>query len=640
MRARRLASFLIPLAGVVFGGACNGGEPAAPSLTGSADAAGDATTSDASLPDDGSSPLSFTRDGFTVAFDARGALTRVDAPNGHRWLASPEHVRIGVGAADLAPLDAPSRVTSAADGVSFEYERSDVAVRVALSLASVAHGVALRREITVTPSASAAISEPVRIAVDAHIAVPGDATLFVPRRDGIGETMGRAAATSAGARFVYALAGEGLDVAGATRLAVPMLSEVNATGERLTRVFDPTFSASVAYGEARVGWVYRGDAVPLAAPETITLYDVLEPASPGPRSAMDALYKTALADVPAGPAWLHDVVWQHYDYMSHGGRGWFDDIAAAEAMIAPADRSRVMFTLHGWFDVYGRYAFDPIAKRLRDTWTVFPNAAAVSAEFPDLETMAMDKAELHRRIAFAKSRGFRVGFYFADGMATGEDVEGLFSPSRAIKQGGWQGPDTTSPTWTVNPAHPEVAAYFRDYLDALLAEVGSEIDALVWDETFTVRIGEIGPSPAPSYADRGMMRLTRALTQRVSAFRKDLALLTSDDIGLPGFADDVAPYALMGHGTYQDSWSHPDAWAFGLFPNLRNTLWSCNWHPVTHWDYTASAVDVVNAPVATSNGFGDNVGIARLDAPARAALAALVAKRLTTGGQSLAWRAP
>lgn len=359
-----------------------------------------------------------------------------------------------------------------------------------------------------------------------------------------------------------------------------------------------------------------------------------------PEEAMRAFYATAVPDVPPGPAWLHDVLWQHYDYMSHGGRGWFEDIDAVSAIVPPEDRARVVFTLHGWFDVYGRYAFDFATRRLRDAWTVFPNAAAVAADFPDLATMPMTKAEVHRRIAYARERGFRVALYFADGMATGEDVTELFRPERALYSGGWQGPDTTSLTWILNPAHPDVAAFFRDYLDALLLEFGTEIDALVWDETFHVRAGMVGPPEHPSYADRGMMELTRALTRRVSDFRPDLAFLTSDAIfpGPNGEASDIPPYALAAHGTYQDSWSRPDAWGLGLFPNFRNTLWSCNWRSRTNFAWTQIGVETVRAPVATSNGFLDNVGIARLGPEDRAALAALFATRKALGRQDLRWR--
>jgi hypothetical protein len=413
-----------------------------------------------------------------------------------------------------------------------------------------------------------------------------------------------------------------------------MTSEADGRGRRLTRTSDPYFSTSFA--PARSGWTYT---LPLATAESRTVWDVLHDGPP--ERAMDAFYATALADVPAGPSWLHDVTWQHYDYMSRGGRGWYADLDALAASIPLAERGHVVFTLHGWFDVYGRYAYDAVARRLVDAWTVFPNAANVRADFPDAQTIPMTKADVHRRIAYARDLGFRVAFYFADGMATGEDVPGLFAVERTLYKGGWQGPDTTSPTWTLNPLHPDVRAFFEGYLDALLAEYGREIDALVWDETFHVRTGTTGPASAPGYADRAVMLLTRELARRVTAFRPELAFLTSDTLGMP-MSDgtiwtEVPPSALVAHGTYQDSNSRPEAWRYGVFPNFRNTLWSCNWRPQTYFDFTRYGVEQFNTPVATSNGHGDILGIADLDAARRAELLALHETRKRAGPQRLRW---
>jgi len=454
--------------------------------------------------------------------------------------------------------------------------------------------------------------------------------LFVPHQAGMGET-----APAGDRRFLFALSGSGLDTDAAARLAIPMVSESDADGDRLTRAADVEFSTSFAPG--RRGWMYKGHDVPLAATESRVLYDVFHHGSPD--AAMKAFYATALADVPPGPSWLHDIAWQHYDYMSHGGRGWFADIDAVAAAVAPEDRAKILFTLHGWIDVYGHYTFDWPSRRLLDSWTVFPKETAVAAQFPGLETMPMSRAEVHRRLAYPKSLGFRVALYFADGMATGEDVADLFRPERTLYKGGWQGPDTTSPTWILNPGHPAVAQFFRDYTDALLAEYGNEIDALVWDETFHVRVGMVGPAASPSYADRAMMRLTRDLTKRVTAFRPELAFLTSDVIrAVPnGVTSDVPPYALMGHGTYQESGSQPQDWKFGLFPNYRNTLWSCNWQAESHFAYTKYGVETFGTPVATTNGFGDNIGVAALEQASSDRIFALFAERKARGRQIITW---
>ena len=91
--------------------------------------------------------------------------------------------------------------------------------------------------------------------------------------------------------------------------------------------------------------------------------------------------------------------------------------------------------------------------------------------------------------------------------------------------------------------------------------------------------GSLGSKEVPGYADRAMMRLVRNVARRVEAYNgsrhRELALLSSDclDGGLH------APYALVAHGTYQDTWNRPDAWSFAIFPNYRNVVWSCCWWP-------------------------------------------------------------
>jgi hypothetical protein len=50
------------------------------------------------------------------------------------------------------------------------------------------------------------------------------------------------------------------------------------------------------------------------------------------------------------------------------------------------------------------------------------------------------------------------------------------------------------------------------------------------------------------------------------------------------------------------------AWSYGLFPNWRNTLWSCNWSDITGFHLTRWGVRTFGVPVAISNGWGDDCG--------------------------------
>ena len=49
-------------------------------------------------------------------------------------------------------------------------------------------------------------------------------------------------------------------------------------------------------------------------------------------------------------------------------------------------------------------------------------------------------------------------------------------------------------------------------------------------------------------------------------------------------------------------------------PNLRGTLWSCNWYHQSTWDRIERSVETYGFPVAVSNGFGDNLGPSEMDA--------------------------
>jgi len=115
-----------------------------------------------------------------------------------------------------------------------------------------------------------------------------------------------------------------------------------------------------------------------------------------------------------------------------------------------------------------------------------------------------------------------------------------------------------------------------------------------------------------------MMTLVKEVAAEVGNFNSDLAFFASDDIGPTSPGDLAAPYCLFAHGTYQDSWCTPTAWPYGLFPNYRNVLWSCNWAPVRRFDYSRYAVKTFNVPVPISNGaFGDDIGISDMTAEQR-----------------------
>ncbi|MGA9363744.1 MAG: hypothetical protein WBW16_05180 [Bacteroidota bacterium] len=328
-------------------------------------------------------------------------------------------------------------------------------------------------------------------------------------------------------------------------------------------------------------------------------------------TALRAFFRYTIPNCPPGPDWLHDIAMVDYDYLSKKGQGWYRDIDKLSELIAPVDRHRVLMTLHGWYDLLGHYSYDESAKKLLGEWITMPGS--------DKITMTPD--DMHKRIAYAKERGFRVALYFADGMAIDSGAPNYSEDiiyrelDGQLRKHHWGGPDTIAQTYIMNPVHPKVHSFFHGYLKALLDEFGKEIDALNWDETFTTKIGDLSKDP-PGYADRSFMLLCKELRDMVKAHNPEIAFLASDDTGLTLPQNDgsywralPAQNALVFDGTFQDSQFYPTAWQYGLFPNYRNVLWSCNWQPFNHFDWTNTGVRVFGTPAPISNGWAEDKGI-------------------------------
>ncbi|HQH53787.1 MAG TPA: hypothetical protein PKY01_15260 [Candidatus Hydrogenedentes bacterium] len=512
------------------------------------------------------------------------------------------------------------------EGVEFRYGIADApGARLKYRIEFVALGgwPTIRRTLDMVPPEG----QKVRVRLEADLAAEFQSgTLFAPRIDGVGLE-----SRFGPAYWEWPLGPEPEHgFSPEQQLAIPLLSAAMPDSSlRITVIGDPLWGSGFLVNStdrASVAATSRHEE-----PFTRTFWTVIQ--SGAAERAMDAWYATALADVPPGPDWLHDIAWQHYDYLSHGGTGWFEDLDALERVVAPVDRRKIVFALHGWYDMLGRYTFDEKTGRLDETWTAFPNAAAVKEQgFPTSEPVQMSKSEMHRRIRYAKDRGVRVALYFADGLTACEGA-GRLVGDRVLYWGGWNGPDTVGKPYAQNPAHPDVYQWYLGYLNALLAEYGREIDALIWDETFMVRASTAAPETAPrrTCVAPAMMRLVRDLAKATTDYRDGLAFLVSDCIGATSDEvsrwTDVPPYAIMAHGCYQDSHSRPSVWPYGIFPNYRNVLWSCNWRAVTRFDWTEFGVEHYDTPLATSNGWLDDKGIARLSDDERNAVVELFEAR-------------
>jgi hypothetical protein len=458
--------------------------------------------------------------------------------------------------------------------------------------------------------------------------LPGlPADTWLPLLDGVGSLLGTNDVA------VYPFAG-GRPKPG-TLLALPMISvpwRRASSRDRIGRLMlaaNPYFS--VRFAGAAVEWTYPAGVGLENGCEQRTI--VISSHDGSPEQSIEHFFRVILPDVPPGPKWLHDIALVDYDYMSDGGRGWFRDIDALAAALPKSDRHKVFFCLHGWYDFLGRYCFDSKTGRFDTNWTVFSSyeAARKAPAFGDIDgdkvelgfgnckPVQMSLQEVHARLNYARARGFRVGMYFADGMNSGERLPD-FEPSRVLRWGGWQGPDSKGRSYIQNPLHPKVRAFFMDYTRTLLAEFGPDIDVLNWDETFHIPSGQMGTEGAPGYVDRAMMRLVRDISRLVEDYnrkhRREIAFLTSDCLG--AFNQEIkGPYAMVAHGTYQDSWCKPQAWSYGIFSNYRNVLWSCCWWPMTKWSWIDFAVRQYQAPVSLSNGWGNDKGFSEMTAEQR-----------------------
>jgi hypothetical protein len=498
---------------------------------------------------------------------------------------------------------------------------------------------------TVKINAPEKISDSVKLVLPRNIQLPGEVRkVFAPLKNGVGRRKPIGGLDSED-EYLFHFAGT-YEGGRPQMLAIPMLDEYSPqTDLHITLIADPYFTSHITLPfEDQIGQfhcIYPPNVG--VTNEERTLYTGLHRGDT--RTAMKVFYATALADVHPGPDWLHSVAMIDYDYLSKNGRGWFADIDKLTEVIKPQDRDKVFLALHAWYDLVGRYTYDHSTHALDKKWIALPSARDKEVQalgdapeawnfwywhkraLVDLQPVQMSIAEVHRRIKYAKDRGFRVGMYYADGLSSCDRGKPLADPGTVLHWGGWHGPDTLGKTYQQSPLHPGVRDFFKGYLQALINEYGSEVDGFIMDETFFVDPGDLGTEAYPGYADRAMMTLVKELAAIVAASSSQLAFFASDVIGVRTWTH-KAPYALMAHATYQDSGSAPEAWPYGLFPNFRNTLWSCNWMPVTHFRYTQYGVETFDTPVTISNGCaGDDMGISEVSPEILRAMLDLFEKR-------------
>jgi hypothetical protein len=416
------------------------------------------------------------------------------------------------------------------------------------------------------------------------------------------------------------------------QLALPVV-EVGQKGKWLAAVCaDPYFGSlyELSAREGRISgavrWRYAGGKVPLAAGREETRHfgvwlAAAKPDEPFGRS-LDAFFRLMLPDVPPGPKWLHEIAMVGYDYLSDGGKGWEKDVQELARLLPPDQRRRVALCFHGWYETIGGYGYDDARKEMKQQWVAMGRTRKVR----------FTQDEVRRQLKMARDLGFRVLWYFGDGILQDSGTP-CYRPEWDFvdehgKQvvSGWTGPDTWGRTFARNPAHPQVSQWYQDYLAALLKAYGPVVDGFVWDETFYIRTGATTRVPQPAYCDRAMLTLIKALTAQVRAADPQKVFLASDCLG--GVGTNIPGYAIVADGTYQDTACAPAAWSYGLFPAWRNVLWSCNWWSVTKFNDTRWGVEHYGVPVAISNGWEDDRGPWKWTPQDREKILALFRQRL------------
>ena len=373
--------------------------------------------------------------------------------------------------------------------------------------------------------------------------------------------------------------------------------------------------------------VYSGSIVPLRS-ERRTL--ALEFHRKGADGILRSFYRT-IPEIEPGPAWIHGVHLVYYDYLSENGEGWFKDLQALADRIPPRHRGRVAVCAHGWYDYFQQYAYDHEHKKLLKEWTAFPGTRKTP----------MSLENMHKRLKFARDLGFRVLLYFADGTNSDSGAPN-FRKEFVLKDRdgktfpGWKGPDSLGDPLMMDPSVPELRDWYLGYLKALLEEYARDVDGLVWDETFYIPTDFISYGQAgPAYADRAMMGLVAQLTQMVQSYHDrnpDLVFLASD-LGQTN-------YALVAHGTYQDSAMRESAWGPSMFSNYRNCLWSCNWYPLGGDKNNQIAAEKYGLPQGLSNGWEDNCGPSRMPPELLDAVLKRFTKNVEPGRQRLRYLTP
>lgn len=176
---------------------------------------------------------------------------------------------------------------------------------------------------------------------------------------------------------------------------------------------------------------------------------------------------------------------------------------------------------------------------------------------------------------------------------------------------GWEGPDVIKKTWKMSVAAPEWRKHLVQQAQWVMELL--DPDGIVLDETFTALGMDYHPARRGPLSPGGI-ELMRSLRSAVRSFGPDKALFASDcSMGNyclwgDGEAGDHCYDRLLGNPLYRQK-------PVRYMAALGDKAWHpCAWLFKSLWPVQMDLARKVGAGVGLTNGYGDNIGLARLPA--------------------------
>jgi hypothetical protein len=303
--------------------------------------------------------------------------------------------------------------------------------------------------------------------------------------------------------------------------------------------------------------------------------------------------------------WVHEFRANYFDFLSateaagRRGNGYEADCRHFREFHVG------MATQHGYYLALGDYLHPD-----RKEWRAMPTDSQGPVQ------MSLEK--MRARIQETRRHGAHPMVYlhytlFDDGSPLYERMKDFIQLDAAGKPVpfGWEGPDVIKKTWKMSVAAPEWREHLVQQAQWVMELLGP--DGIVLDETFTALGMDYHPARRGPLSPGGI-ELMRSLRSAVRSFGPDKALFASDcSMGNyclwgDGEAGDHCYDRLLGNPLYRQK-------PVRYMAALGDKAWHpCAWLFKSLWPVQMDLARKVGAGVGLTNGYGDNIGLARLPA--------------------------